>query len=56
MLIHPCSDMSGVIAGTEEDEDKFNLIFIIGAVMYGLSPNSLHCIFPDLSIHMILPF
>ena len=40
MMIHPCSDMSGVIVGTKQYEDKFNLIFLIGAVMSGLSPNS----------------
>ena len=35
MLIHPCRALSGVIVGTEQDEDKYNFLFLIGAGMYG---------------------
>ena len=31
MLIHPCHAMSGVIVDTEQDKDKSNFIFILGA-------------------------
>ena len=34
MLIHPCRDLSGVIVGTEKDEEKTNLNFLIGYGMY----------------------
>ena len=30
MLIHPCRDLSGVIVGTEQYEDKSNFIFLLG--------------------------
>ena len=30
MMIHPCCDLSGVIVGTDQDEDKSNFIFLIG--------------------------
>ena len=35
MLIHPCHDMSGIIVGTEKDEENFNFTFLIGAGMSG---------------------
>ena len=31
MPIHPCRDLAGVIFGTEQDEYKYNFIFLIGA-------------------------
>ena len=34
MMIHPYCAMSGVIVGTEQDEDKSKFIFLIG---YGMS-------------------
>ena len=35
MLIHPFRALSGVVFGTEQDEDKSNFIFLIGAGMSG---------------------
>ena len=31
--IHPCRDLSGIIVDTDQDEDKSNFIFLIGAGM-----------------------
>ena len=30
MLIHNCRALSGVIVGTDQDEDKSNFLFLIG--------------------------
>ena len=35
MPIHPCRDLSSVIVGTEQDEDKSNFLFLIGAGISG---------------------
>ena len=35
MLIHPCRDLSGVIVGSKQDEDKSEFIFLIGSGMSG---------------------
>ena len=35
MMINHFSAISGVIVGTEQDEDKSNFIFLIGAGMSG---------------------
>ena len=33
MLIYPCRALSGVIVGTDQDEDKSNFILLLGAGM-----------------------
>ena len=35
MLINPCHDLSDIIIYTEQDEDKSNFIFLLGAGISG---------------------
>ena len=35
MLIHTCCALSGVNIGTDQDEYKSNLLFLIGSGMFG---------------------
>ena len=35
VLIHPCRALSGAIVDTEQDEDKFNFIFLLGSGISG---------------------
>ena len=34
-MIHPCRDLSGSIVDTDQDEDKFNFIFLLGSGISG---------------------
>ena len=54
VLIHPALAFSGVIVVTEQDEDKSNFIFLIDLGFMDKLQITLHCLFPDLSMHMLL--
>ena len=35
MLINPCRALSDLIVDKNQDEDKFNVLFILGSGIYG---------------------
>ena len=56
MLIHTFQFLPNLIVDTDQDEDKSNLFFFSDLGFLAELQIPLHCIFPDLSMHMILPF
>ena len=53
MMIH---DLSGAVVDTEQDEDKPNIIFVQELGFMAKLQITPHCLFLDLSMHMLLPF